>query len=51
MDQGGYKFSPVNMLFVDVQDSMVHVIVYQTVLFLVSGIIYLFVGNRRLKNA
>ena len=51
MDKGGYKFSPVNMIFVDVQDSMVHVIVYQTVLLLVSGIIYLLVGNRRLKNA
>ena len=51
MDQGGYKFSPVNMIYVDVQDSMIHVIVYQTVLLLVSGVIYLLVGNRRLKNA
>ena len=51
MNQGGYKFSPVNMIFVDVQDSIVHVIVYQTVLLLLSGVVYLFVGNRRLKNA
>lgn len=51
MDKGGYKFSPVNMIFVDVQDSIVHVIVYQTVLLLTSGVIYLLVGNRRLKNA
>lgn len=51
MEQGGYKFSPVNMLYVDVQDSIVHVIVYQASLLLISGFVYLFVGSRRLKNA
>ncbi|MGN0374570.1 MAG: hypothetical protein ACI4EN_03655 [Butyrivibrio sp.] len=48
---GAYKFSPVNMLLVDIQDSQGFVLAYQGILLVVSLIVYLFVGNRRLKNA
>ena len=45
------KFSPVNMILIDIQDSQLFVLVYQLVLLVVSGVIYILVGNRRLKNA
>lgn len=46
-----YKFSPVNMLLVDIQQSQGFVLAYQGILLLVSMILYLIVGNGRLKNA
>ena len=45
------KFSPVNMILLDIQDSQAFVLIYQLVLLVVSGVIYILVGNRRLKNA
>ena len=45
------KFSPVNMILLDIQDSQAFVLIYQFVLLVVSGVIYILVGNRRLKNA
>ena len=45
------KFSPVNMILLDIQDSQAFVLIYQLILLVVSGVIYILVGNRRLKNA
>lgn len=48
---GAYKFSPVNMLLVDIQQSQGFVLMYQGILLALSLALYLIVGNRRLKNA
>lgn len=48
---GAYRFSPVNMLLIDIQQSQGFVLAYQGILLSVSMALYVIVGNWRLKNA
>lgn len=46
-----YRFSPVNMIYLDIQKSLTFVLVYQAIILLITIAIFIAAGDRRLKDA